>query len=84
MIECDVADDGAVRHAVDELAERMPVLDGLVHSIAWAPAEDLQGSFVETSRAGFAAGQRHQLVLADRGGARSAPPHDPTAAPSSR
>ena len=55
MIECDVASDAAVRHAVDELAERMPVLHGVVHSIAWAPAEDLQGSFVETTRAGFAA-----------------------------
>ena len=54
MIECDVADDEAVRRAFDELAEQLPVLDGLVHSIAWAPAEDLQGSFVETSRAGFA------------------------------
>ena len=32
----------------------MPVLDGLVHSIAWAPAHDLQGSFVETTRDGFA------------------------------
>jgi enoyl-[acyl-carrier protein] reductase I len=54
MIECDVADDAAVHRAVDQLAERMPILDGLVHSIAWAPAEDLQGSFVETSRDGFA------------------------------
>jgi enoyl-[acyl-carrier protein] reductase I len=54
MIECDVADDAAVRRAVDELGEQMPVLDGLVHSIAWAPAEDLQGNFVETTRAGFA------------------------------
>ena len=55
MIECDVASDAAVRAAVDDLAERMPVLHGIVHSIAWAPAEDLQGSFVETSRDGFAA-----------------------------
>jgi len=54
MIECDVADDAAVRRAIDELSGPMPVLDGLVHSIAWAPAEDLQGSFVETTRAGFA------------------------------
>ncbi len=54
MIELDVSSDAAVAHAVDELAERVPVLDGLVHSIAWAPAEDLQGSFVETSRDGFA------------------------------
>jgi enoyl-[acyl-carrier protein] reductase I len=54
LLRCDVADDEAVRRAFDELAERMPVLDGLVHSIAWAPAEDLQGRFVETSRTGFA------------------------------
>lgn len=54
MIELDVASDEAVRRAMDELAEIVPVLDGLVHSIAWAPAEDLQGNFVETSRAGFA------------------------------
>ena len=54
LIECDVSSDEAVRRAIDELAESMPVLDGMVHSIAWAPAEDLQGSFVQTSRAGFA------------------------------
>jgi enoyl-[acyl-carrier protein] reductase I len=54
LIECDVSSDEAVRRAIDELSERMPVLDGMVHSIAWAPAEDLQGSFVQTSRTGFA------------------------------
>lgn len=54
MIECDVSDDQAVREAVDRLADVMPELHGLVHSIAWAPAEDLQGSFVETTRDGFA------------------------------
>ncbi|MCX6373169.1 MAG: SDR family oxidoreductase, partial [Actinobacteria bacterium] len=54
LIECDVSSDEAVRRAIDELAESMPVLDGMVHSIAWAPAEDLQGSFVQTSRVGFA------------------------------
>ncbi len=54
MIECDVADDDAIREAIDALAIVTPTLDGLVHSVAWAPAEDLQGSFVETTRAGFA------------------------------
>ena len=34
--------------------EKTPVLHGLVHSIAYAPAHDLQGSFVETTRDGFA------------------------------
>jgi len=54
MIELDVSSDEAVRQAIDELAQTMPVLDGMVHSIAWAPAHDLQGSFVETTRDGFA------------------------------
>ena len=55
LIECDVSDDAAVAAAVTELAAAMPRLHGLVHSIAWAPAEDLQGGFASTSRAGFAA-----------------------------
>jgi enoyl-[acyl-carrier protein] reductase I len=54
LIECDVSDDAAVTAAIAELAAVMPRLHGLVHSIAWAPAEDLQGSFVTTTRAGFA------------------------------
>ena len=55
LIECDVSSDTAIARAMQELAEHMPVLHGLVHSVAYAPAEDLQGSFVETTRAGFAA-----------------------------
>ena len=55
MIELDVASDAAVRDAVEALATHMPILHGVVHSIAWAPAEDLQGKFVQTSRDGFAA-----------------------------
>ena len=54
LVECDVGDDGAIAAAVTELAADMPHLHGLVHSIAWAPAHDLQGSFVETTRDGFA------------------------------
>jgi enoyl-[acyl-carrier protein] reductase I len=73
LIECDVADDDAVRRAFDELGERLPVLDGLVHSIAWAPAEDLRGSFVETSRTGFAQANdisSYSLIAAAREGRR--------------
>jgi enoyl-[acyl-carrier protein] reductase I len=54
LVECDVASDDGVRNAMEQLAERLPVLHGLVHSIAYAPADDLQGSFVETPRTGFA------------------------------
>ena len=54
LIECDVSRDENVARAFDELGERLPGLHGVVHSLAYAPAEDLQGSFVETTRAGFA------------------------------
>jgi enoyl-[acyl-carrier protein] reductase I len=54
LIACDVTSDGGVARAMRAVAARMPVLHGLVHSIAYAPAEDLQGSFVETTRDGFA------------------------------
>ncbi len=54
LIELDVRDDAAVSAAFDEVARHTAVLDGLVHSIAWAPAHDLQGRFVETTREGFA------------------------------
>jgi enoyl-[acyl-carrier protein] reductase I len=54
MIECDVSGDEGVSRAIDELSGFMPILDGVVHSIAWAPAHDLQGEFVETTREGFA------------------------------
>jgi enoyl-[acyl-carrier protein] reductase I len=54
LIECDVREDKAIHKAIGELAEAMPVLDGIVHSVAYAPAEDLQGNFVDTTRLGFA------------------------------
>ena len=54
LIECDVASDDGVARAMRTLAKERSVLHGLVHSIAYAPAEDLQGSFVETTRDGFA------------------------------
>lgn len=55
LLECDVSDDEKLAGAMGRLQSAMPVLHGLVHSIAWAPAEDLQGSFVGTTREGFAA-----------------------------
>jgi enoyl-[acyl-carrier protein] reductase I len=50
LIECDVASDDGVARAMRTLEKERAVLHGLVHSIAYAPAEDLQGSFVETTR----------------------------------
>jgi enoyl-[acyl-carrier protein] reductase I len=53
---CDVQDDAQIQHVFDRwrAAEGEGSLDILVHALAFARREDLDGSFVDTSRAGFA------------------------------
>ena len=51
--QCDVSRDEEIAKLFEELKERYGKLDALVHSIAFAPAEDLKGEFVDTSREGF-------------------------------
>ena len=51
---CDVQDDAQIRRVFDLWREREGSLDILVHALAYAKREDLDGSFVDTSRDGFA------------------------------
>lgn len=51
--QCDVSRDEEVAHLFEQLKERYGKLDAVVHSVAFAPAEDLKGDFVDTSREGF-------------------------------
>ena len=50
---CDVSNDQDIARVFSELRERYGKLHALVHSVAFAPAEELKASFVETSRDGF-------------------------------
>lgn len=50
---CDVQDDGQLDDIFAKYAERFGTLDILVHSVAYAPGEDLSGRYSEMSRAGF-------------------------------
>jgi len=50
---CDVTEDRQVETLFARLEEHWGRLDFLVHSIAFAPAAELGGEFVKTSRAGF-------------------------------
>jgi enoyl-[acyl-carrier protein] reductase I len=50
---CDVADDDQIRAVFEKWEAEHGQLDILVHSLAFAPKEDLDGSFIETSREGF-------------------------------
>src|SRR5689334_23229114 len=51
--QCDVARDDEIAQLFGQLKERYGKLDAVVHSLAYAPAEDLKGDFVDTSREGF-------------------------------
>ena len=50
----DVAQPGELEAVFERIAEKWGRLDILVHSIAWAPKEDLQGGLLECSADGFA------------------------------
>src|SRR5579872_4331218 len=52
-MQCDVSSDQEIEKLFDALKTRYGKLHTVVHSVAFAPAEDLKGDFVNTSRAGF-------------------------------
>ena len=50
---CDVSSDEQIAKLFEELKSRYGVLHGIVHSVAFAPAEELKGQFLNTTREGF-------------------------------
>ncbi|HTN48441.1 MAG TPA: enoyl-ACP reductase FabI [Burkholderiaceae bacterium] len=54
VFDMDVSDDAQIAATFDTLKQRWPALDGLVHSIGFAPREAIAGDFVDgLSREGF-------------------------------
>lgn len=51
---CDVGDDSQIDAMMTQAAQKLGRLDFLVHSLAFAPREELTGEFVNTTRQGFA------------------------------
>ena len=51
--QCDANNDAEVERLASELKESYGRIDVLVHSIAFAPTEELKGDFLNTSREGF-------------------------------
>ncbi|MFD1177483.1 enoyl-ACP reductase [Paenibacillus puldeungensis] len=54
IVPCNVTVDEEIDKLAATLKEEFDVLHGIVHSIAFAKSEDLAGTFVDTSREGFA------------------------------
>ena len=53
LIECDVTDEGQIQALFEKVGEEFGHLNYLVHSIAYAKREELEGSFLDTSKEGF-------------------------------
>jgi enoyl-[acyl-carrier protein] reductase I len=51
--QCDVSVDSEIAALFATLKDKYVKLDVLVHAVAYAPAEDLKGEFINTSREGF-------------------------------
>jgi enoyl-[acyl-carrier protein] reductase I len=51
--QCDVSNDAEIDNLFVQLKERYGKLHVLVHSVAFAPASELTGEFVNTTREGF-------------------------------
>lgn len=53
MIPCDVSMDANIEKAFGILAQTWPTIDFIVHAIAYANKDELQGRFMDTSLEGF-------------------------------
>src|SRR5687768_5698593 len=53
LLPCDVTSDSDIDSVFRSAGEQFGKLDALVHSVAFAPREDLENEFVKTSRDGF-------------------------------
>ena len=53
LVGCNVEEDGELQALVARAAQRLGQLDFVIHSIAWAPMDDLHGPVIDSSRKGF-------------------------------
>ena len=54
QVECDVSSDTSIEKAFQTIKSKWGNIDGLVHSIGFAPTDQLEGDFTEvTTREGF-------------------------------
>ena len=52
LIECDVSSDESIDRAFKEIGSKWENIDGLVHSIGFAPSDQLEGRFYRGNNAG--------------------------------
>ncbi|MBO0588453.1 SDR family oxidoreductase [Sporosarcina sp. E16_8] len=57
IVQCDVNEDESIHNAFGAIGAAVGTIHGVVHSLAFAHAEDLKNDFVETTRSGYAFAQ---------------------------
>ncbi|TMN21402.1 enoyl-ACP reductase FabI [Lentibacillus cibarius] len=57
VVACDVEDDDSIKQAFQEIGEQVGTIHGLVHSVAFANTDELQGEYAATSRDGYLTAQ---------------------------
>jgi len=53
ILPCDVTDDKQLDAVFEQVGDTFGQLDTLIHSVAFAKKEDLDGDFIDTSREGY-------------------------------
>jgi enoyl-[acyl-carrier protein] reductase I len=69
ILPCDVTDNAQVESCFEQIRAKWDGIDVLIHAVAFANREDLDGRFIDTSRAGFLMAQEisvFSLVLLAR------------------
>ncbi len=51
--QCDVSSDDEIAQLFERLKQRYGTLHSVIHSVAYAPAEELKNDFLQTTREGF-------------------------------
>jgi enoyl-[acyl-carrier protein] reductase I len=72
LIPCDVTSDEDIDNVFKQISESFGKLDLLLHSVAFAPKESLEGNFVDTTREAFAISHdisAYSLIALARGAA---------------
>ena len=72
MLPCDVSSDQQIDQVFEQIKEKHGKLDLLLHSIAFAPKDALEGDFLSTSREAFRVAHdvsAYSLVALSRGAA---------------
>lgn len=72
LIPCDVTSDEDIDNVFKQVGESFGKLDLLLHSVAFAPKESLEGNFVDTTREAFATAHdisAYSLIALARGAA---------------